>query len=351
LVAGLCFTWLLLERHRLRQAPLYLLGLILPLLMTLWQISFGVSQPTFSQKARLAEQSAYLRDLLNFAAEILWRPTIILQYLGLFLLPLAPLLVVLVRNSLDARDWESRQDVSGKLPVSRSSLWLLAGWTIYIVAGVCCGYFFFLSDFLMPSLPWLFRSQSLLEPFLPSGFEKRLAVTILACGFAVGLGWLLSRKYLGRRGWKSRSPAECFVMLSGLTLLCLHLLYVQFNDVYLIQFVPFAVFALGQMLHIWPRWCKVLTAVSCLLMLSVSCLWSRANLANAEANWQAAEIARSARAASQQIGGNMTWSCYHGAFDDWIAQVGGWQVAGRYGRAKRLETFFDFLNKRYDRAE
>jgi hypothetical protein len=140
-------------------------------------------------------------------------------------------------------------------------------------------------------------------------------------------------------------------MLSGLTLLCLHLLYVQFNDVYLIQFVPFAVFALGQMLHIGPRWCKVLTAVSCLLMLSVSSLWSRANLANAEANWQAAEIARSAGAASQQIGGNMTWSCYHGAFDDWIAQVGGWQVAGRYGRAKRLETFFDFLNKRYDHAE
>jgi len=351
LVAGLFSTWLLLERHRLRKAPLYLLGLILPLPMTLWQISFGVSQPTFSQKARLAEQSAYLRDLPHFAAEILWRPTIILQYLGLFLLPLAPLLVVLVRNSLDTRDWESRQEVSGKLQISRSSLWLLAAWTIYIAAGVCYGYLFFLSDFLMPSLPWLFRSQSLLEPFFPSGFEERLAVTILACGFAVGLGWLLSRTYLGRRGWKNRPPAECFVMLSGLTLLCLHLLYVQFNDVYLIQFVPFAVFALGQMLHIWPRWCKVSTAVSCLFMLSVSCLWSRANLANAEANWQAAEIARSAGAAPQQIGGNMTWSCYHGAFDDWIAEVGGWQAAGRYGRAKRLEAFFDFLNKRYDHAE
>jgi 4-amino-4-deoxy-L-arabinose transferase-like glycosyltransferase len=110
-VAALFATWLLFEQHRLRKAPLYLVGLTLPLLMTLWQISFGLRQPTFSEKVRLAEESAYLRDLPSLAAEVLWRPIIILQYLGLFLLPLAPLLVVLVRNCLDPRDRNSRHGV------------------------------------------------------------------------------------------------------------------------------------------------------------------------------------------------------------------------------------------------
>jgi hypothetical protein len=351
-VAALFATWLLFEQHRLRKAPLYLVGLILPLVMTLWQISFGLRQPTFSEKVRLAEESAYLRDLPSLAAEVLWRPTIILQYLGLFLLPLAPLLVVLVRNCLDPRDRNSLHGVRDKQQVSRSSLWLLAAWTVYIAAGVCCGYFFFRSDLLMPSLAWLLRSRSLLEPFFPVGFEKRLVVTILACGFGVALGWLLSQKYLERRGWRNRPPAESFVVLSGLALLCLHLLYLQFYDVYLIQFLPFAVFALGQMLHIWPRWCKVLTAVLCLLMLTVSSLWSRANLAKAEAHWRAAEIARSVGAAPQEIGGNMTWSCYHGAFDEWIADVGGPDATSRYSGSNRMHAaFFNLLNRRYNRAK
>lgn len=352
LVVGLFSTWLLLERHRLRKAPLYLLGLALPLLMTLWQISFGLRQPTFSQKVRLAEESAYLRDLPSLAAEILWRPTIILQYLGLFLLPLAPLLVVLVRNTLDPRDWKYRQRVIGEQQVSRSTLWLLVAWAIYIVAGICYGYLFFRYDLLIPSLAWLLRSRSLLEPFVPVGFGKRLAITFLACGFAVMLSWLLSRKYLNRRGWRNRPPAESFVVLSGLTLLCLHLLYVQFYDVYMIQFIPFAVVALGQMLRTWPRWCKMLTAVLCLLMLSVSSLWSRANLSKAEAHWQAAEIARSVGAAPQEIGGNMTWSCYHGAFDEWIADVGGLDATGRYSGSNRMHfAFFNLLKRRYDHTK
>ena len=351
-VAALFANWLLFEQHRLRKVPLYLVGLTLPLLMTLWHISFGLRQPTFSEKVRLAEESAYLRDLPSLAAEVLWRPTIILQYLGLFLLPLAPLLVVLVRNCLDPRDRNNRHGVTDKQEVSRSSPWLLVAWTAYIAAGVCCGYFFFRSDLLMPSLAWLLSSRSLLEPFFPVGFEKRLIVTILACGFAIALGWLLSQKYLERRGWRNQPPAESFVVLSGLTLLCLHLLYVQFYDVYLIQFLPFAVFALWQMLHIWPRWCKVVTAVLCLLMLTVSSLWSRANLTKAEAHWQAAEIARSVGAAPPEIGGNMTWSCYHGAFDKWIAEVGGPDATTRYSGSNRMHfAFFNLLNQRYNRAK
>jgi hypothetical protein len=127
------------------------------------------------------------------------------------------------------------------------------------------------------------------------------------------------------------------------------LLYVQFWDVYLIQFIPFAVFAVAQMSHVWPRWCKASTAVLALVMLCVSSLWTRGNLSKAEASWQAAEIAHAAGAAPESIGGNMTWSSYHGAFDEWISHVGGQDAAGKFNRPNPMhDAFFEFLRKRYD---
>jgi hypothetical protein len=124
-----------------------------------------------------------------------------------------------------------------------------------------------------------------------------VVLTILTYGFAVFLGWLLLRRYLDRSQWHVLPREEWFVAMSGLALLGLQLLYVQFYDVYLIQFVPFAVLALGQMLHLWPRWCKAFTAMLCLITLVVSALWSRGNLEKAQAQWQAAEMARSTGAA------------------------------------------------------
>jgi hypothetical protein len=71
--------------------------------------------------------------------------------------------------------------------------------------------------------------------------------------------------------------------MSSLALLGLQLLYVQFYDVYVIQFVSFVVIALGQMPRQWPRWCKAFTAILCLITLTVSALWSRSNLEKAQA--------------------------------------------------------------------
>jgi 4-amino-4-deoxy-L-arabinose transferase-like glycosyltransferase len=104
LVLGLCGTWLLCEQQRFRKAPLYLTGIAMPLLMTLWQISYGVNRSTFSQKVRLIEQSEFVRDSTDFLLQLVWRPTAILQYLALFLLPLAPVLLTIVRNVRRSQD-------------------------------------------------------------------------------------------------------------------------------------------------------------------------------------------------------------------------------------------------------
>lgn len=345
LVAGLFVTWLVFEEQRLRKVALYLVGLIPPLLMTLWQFRFGVIRPTFSQKVRLAEQVAYMHEWSHLLGDILWRPTVILQYVGLFLLPLLPLLVALAQIS-----WKAREPANSG---ARTSLfnarpWLLGAWTLYLTTGVCFGYFFYLPHILMPYLAWLLPNSQT-SPF---GFKKHLALTVLTSAFAVVLGWLLSRRYLDRRNWQDLSRAEWFVVFSGLALLGLQLLYAQFYDVYLIQFLPFAVFALGRIAPNWPHWCKAATAVMCLVMLSISSCWTRGNLAQAQASWQAAEQVHSAGVAPRDIGGNRTWSCYYGAFDEWIAEIGGLNASDRYIGSHRMHfAFFDFLDQRFDHAK
>jgi len=344
LVAGLVLTWLMFEQQRLRSIPLYLAGLVLPLLMTLWQFSLGVSRATFTQKVRLGEQLAYLKDVTRFVGDVLWRPTVILQYVGLFLLPLLPLLVVLVRNA-----WTGREPAKSKGTMrSRSDFWLAGVWIVYLIAGVCFGYFFYLPRILMPYLAWLLPNSQT----SPIGFKKQLALTLLTSGFAVVFAWLLSRRYLDKKNWQLLFRAEWFVVLSGMALLGVQLVYAQFYDVYLIQFLPFAVFAFGKMAPKWPGWCKAFTVVLCLVMLSLSALWTRGALAEAQASWQAAEGACAVGATLREIGGYMTWSCYYGAFDEWITEIGGLNASDHYIGSNRMHfAFFHFLERRFKRAK
>ena len=344
LVAGLLATWLIFERQRLRKTSLYLIGLVPPLLVASWQFSLGVSRATFTQKVRLGEQLAYWRDVPRLVGDVLWRPTVILQYVALFLLPLLPLLVLLVQKS-----WSARESATARpITLSRSDIWLGAGWIVYLIAGICFGYFYYLPRILMPYLAWLLPNSQT-SPF---GFKKHLALTALTIAFSAVLGWLLSRRYFYSRNWQRLPSAEWFIVLSGMALLGVHLVYEQFYDVYLIQLLPFAVFALGKMMPTWPRWCRATTAALCLVMLTISSLWARGTLARAEASWQAAEIARSAGAAPQDVGGDLHWSCYYGAFDEWIAQVGGPSAIDRYIGSQRMHfAFFDFVNRRFEHAK
>jgi hypothetical protein len=162
---------------------------------------------------------------------------------------------------------------------------------------------------------------------------------------------LLVRRYL--LAWRTSviSQPEWFIVLCGVAAFGLQLIFVLFCDTYLIPFVPLTAFALSQMACNWSRWLQALTAVLCLLALTISSLWTRANLAHAEANWRAAEIARGAQADSRDIAGNMTWSCYNGAFDNWVAEVGEPPTAPVVSGGNLIHPgFFQFLLERYDHA-
>ena len=156
LVIGLLVTWLFAEKERRLKAPLYLLGLFLPVLLVFWQFHSGITEPTFSQKVRLAEQSAYVSDLGRFAASVLWRPTAVLQYLALFLLPLTPLFIVLLRDQLTTRKHEKLSGVTRGDGFARLRRWSLIASAVYITAGILYGYFTY-QRFTMPYLDWLLR--------------------------------------------------------------------------------------------------------------------------------------------------------------------------------------------------
>ncbi len=261
MIAGLFATWLFCEQDRLRKLPLYVVGLIPPLVAALWQFHLGASQPTFSQKVRLSEQLEYLRHVPTLAADILWRPVAVVQYLSLFLLPLAPVLFVEVRGALGKTIAFRDEDFTAARDRSRLHWWLLIGCFGYIAAEI--GYeYFHRRDVLVPFLDWLLRPGGVLEPLLPSAFGKRLGLTILTDVFAVILGWCLVRRYFRPMSRHELERGEWFVLLCGLAALALQTLYVQFYDVYLIQFLPFAVFALGRASREWPTWCKVSTGVA-----------------------------------------------------------------------------------------
>jgi hypothetical protein len=341
LVAGLVATWFITEPQRTRKAPLYLIGLILPVLATWWQFSFGVSRPTFSQQVRLAEQVAYMRNVPGLIADFCWRPAIILQYLVAYLLPLLPLLVLISWKACHNKMLEVK---SARFSLSFRALLGLGICTTYVVMATGFVYFFYWPRVLMPYLAWLLPHSQTSD----FGFKKHLALTVLTSAFAGVLAWHLMRRYLLKRNWGLTAREEWFITFSAIALLGLQLMYTQFYDVYLIQFLPFALFALGRIFGPWSNWAKAITCALCMFMLFGSSLWTRGNLARAEASWRAAELAHSAGAAPENIGGDMTWSCYYGAFDEWIATIGGLDASGRYIGSNRMHfAFFDFLHKRY----
>src|SRR5205085_2859925 len=160
-----------------------------------------------------------------------------------------------------------------ELLVDRRRRWLLAACILYITAGICYRLQFQRKTVLIPYLDWLLLPGKLSSPLFPSSDKVRLAITLLAYGFAIILGWLLASRYLLSPRSRLISQPEWFIVVCGVFAFGLQLIFVWFCDVYLIGFVPFAAFALCQMSGKWSRWSKALTAVLCLLALGVSSLW------------------------------------------------------------------------------
>jgi hypothetical protein len=80
-------------------------------------------------------------------------------------------------------------------------------------------------------------------------------------------------------------------------------------------------------------------------------------LVKEEAYWRSAEEIRLGGVMPSQIAGDLRWSCYYGAFDDWVAEIGGAQAIAKYnatdpGSSRHFHNAFaHFMDRRTKAAE
>jgi len=345
LVAGLMLTWLF-RPSRLKKTPLYLTGLILPILASLWQVSMGLTQPSATQVARFGHTLAYLHQgVAAVFVESVYRLAMLLEYLGLFLLPLIPVLVFpyvqRVRASGAAADGLRRW--RGPVLVIAVSILLMGFYALayYWSNGTLRGV-------LMPSLGWVLS--------LRSGVARALlTVATTTCGALLVVA--VCARYLRPGVWQSLSPGETLLISSSAVMFVLNVLYVQFNDTYLTVYIPGALMAAVKGTPRWPRRWRILHILACVPVIALACLWTRSSLVEEEAYWQAAEQIRLRGVMPSQVAVNLRWNGYHGLFDDWVAEIGGINGIAKYNASDprsplHFHRAFDaFMDRRTKAAE
>jgi Dolichyl-phosphate-mannose-protein mannosyltransferase len=313
LVGGLLASWILCRRDDRPRLRTMALAAGLPTLAAGWQVLLGLQKPNFTQMVRLYEQRTYLdAPPAALAHELWWRAAMALQYIGISLLPALPLLLV----AAVALARQSR----------RSATRLLLAATL-IGSGLCATLLTGSPLTAPPDGPprrlwpplgmeWLLQHQLRDLP----GLVRPIDLAGLGAAAALGAVALLSSPRL--RPIRRNRPETVMVAGTLVCLLGLHLVYVQFNDTYIVPFVPFALLLLAvqyrDSIPVSRSLAAVAPAVALVAILLVS-LWIWADFSVGNKLCAAADRLTAAGVAPAEIYGARHWMEYHGAFDDWLA--------------------------------
>jgi hypothetical protein len=313
LVAGVFCLWAL-NRECRQHTRFFLSGMVLPILAGVWQLYAGLLTPNLGAQFNKHIQSIYLGNAGNLVTNVLWRPTVILQYLALFCIPFIGLAL------LDLT-FELKQDLSNPLKRKffKPKVVRLGILSVYILSGIIYGRFVFRYPWLMPYLPWNFQSFS--NTYGLRGLVIRGTLTLLTSLGAVLLARIFILRYFGSQGWRRELPSQQILDLVTLFLLIGIILYSGLGDEYLIVLLPFTLIVLGRHLKNWLNRFSRATAIACMIILLVSALWTRSLLASSEAFWQGGEYLRSRGIQTNQIYTSWTWVCYY-RFQDYVAEIG-----------------------------
>lgn len=302
LPAGVFSVWAL-NKERRGKALLYSIGLILPVLAALWQLSAGILTPTWVQRHVLHRQGLFFAHIETVLSNILWRPTVTLHYVALFSLPFVLLAALAFAP-------EIRQRRSSKLQVL-----LPAVCALYIMGGVMYGHFANQQPWVLPYIAW--------EATLANMSRwQRAGLTLVTFAGATLYARIFVLRYSTSHGWERIGPNERLLDLCTFFLLAEHLIFRTFGDRYLIGFLPFVLIVVGRYLGSWLNRWRMVMAMVCLAMLVTSAVWTRGLMVAAEATWMAAESIRTAGVEPKYISGSWVWNMYHGAADDYMAEIG-----------------------------
>jgi hypothetical protein len=316
IIIGLVLSGLLSRESR-RPIRFYLAGLLIPVLAAGAQLYVGSRAPGFTQAYRLIEEHHRLAQPASvLLKDVFWRCCVILQYVGMSVLPVLPLAMV-------PGQYGEKKRVGRDLLIP-AMVTILASAAI-ITALSLTAYF---SITARPealhngvweplALYWLLPTK-----FWPMHHEMRI---LDICGIvgASTLVWTGVRNLQRSRAFRNLSSARIFLTGTGLGLLALHLTYTQLNDTYIVAFIPFALLVIAEKLRgDKPRRAGLASSAALsVIVILITSLWLRGEYSGDFAAWQAAETLAGAGVEPENIDidGPETWAVYHGAYDAWLA--------------------------------
>ena len=308
--AGVFSLWALSKEHR-KNAPFFAAGLILPAAAGVWQLAMGALAPTKLQWRELHLTSLYYADIGAMLMNTVFRPTIILQYLALFSLPLVFLALLAFGYEIERPDY-----VISERKSARSQALLLCALTLYVLAGIIHGRVANHLTWLMPYVVWDFFDIA------DMGRWPRVIVTLITSVGAILYGYIFVLRYCDSRVWAGLPASARLLDLVVLFQLVEQFLYYKVGDRHLLPFLPFVYIAVGHYLARRLTRFRIVAGVACLIMLVVSLLWTRGRIEKEAAGWQGGQMLLAAGVQPAEIFGFYPWNCYYGIVDDYLAGLG-----------------------------
>jgi 4-amino-4-deoxy-L-arabinose transferase-like glycosyltransferase len=305
-----------------------LAGLALPTIAAAWQLQAGYLSPNWAATYSMANQARYFGDVDHMAGSMIWRPTVVLEYMALFSLPLVPLVFVQVLFGFRTSESDSqamsraRNNFHGGTRAA-----ILLALALYLIIGFLIGPSFGAMGYMIPYVPWYFGS---LEGLGPVG---RALLSMLALSGGAFYGFLFLNRYLSSENRRRISASQTLLDFVTMFFFVEILLFFQIGDAYFLPLLPFALIVAGRAIQ--PqinRFAKPAVAM-CLVMLLLSAAWTRGLLADDEASWQAAEKLVRQGVSPQEICAKWPWVSYY-RFNEFLAE-------GGYPSAAGVKRFFE----------
>jgi Dolichyl-phosphate-mannose-protein mannosyltransferase len=319
IVAALVVLWIF-DRERFARLKYYAIGLSLPLIAVVWQLDRGLFHANWAAESHLFRQKLFFAQG-HFLRNLPWRPTVLMEYQALWLVPLV--LLAAWRAAREIAAVVTRQNPPGAVSETsvepRSSLAWLFAFVALFTAGVIygwkvVGYGYDSSDF---------HGNTALMPFLRHAYDLlfvlgervRWAVTI----FVVIGAALLARAFLERYASlisrksglvRALAPRELLLDLTSLFLLACYLIFSQLWDVYLMSFLPLSAIVAGKRFEGVLISRRLTVAGCCFVLLVGSAIWTREELAKDDVQWTLAERLREGGVAPQNIASIWEWFAY-----------------------------------------
>ena len=285
----------------------------IPLGAILYQFYLAQTSPSWAQLHSIVRLKTHLLGPWRvLAIDLIWRFAIIFQYLALFLLPLALLLIrVHGARMIDALKTRARV-VPAELALAAA--FMGAG----LVIGVVPTHLWRTDKLgtLLPSLRW---NLTVLEE---TGLGPRALLTLVTL---LG-GTFLLASLIGHYRHAAASANRALngtglIEWTTLGLLTFHLLFFQIGDEYLLDLLPFT--ALFMALNYQREIERYYRGLLILLVLTTTLtgIWLRGDIERGHAYWQAGQSLLSQGIPLERIGSRWTWHSYHGEFDRFLAHI------------------------------